>query len=99
MIPTDPAFAHRVLFFNSPRTTGQKQIDGAGRQLLTLVFEGRVCTMTRKRSSADTLRDEPAVDGYLSFFSLFASISNSRFSPPNSAEPFPLSLSPPIVSL
>jgi len=38
-------------------------------------------------------------NGYLSFFSLFASISNSRFSPPNSVEPFPLSLSSSIVSL
>src|SRR5262249_36301567 len=36
---------------------------------------------------------------YLSFFSLLPLISNSRFSPPNSAAPFPLSSSPLIVSL
>src|SRR6516225_472274 len=36
---------------------------------------------------------------YLSFFSLFPLISNSCFWPPNSAAPFPLSLSPSIVSL
>src|SRR4051794_35276313 len=38
-------------------------------------------------------------DDYLSFFSLLPSISHSRFSPPNSAAPFPLSLSPSIFSL
>src|SRR5215813_8773823 len=38
-------------------------------------------------------------DYYLSFFSLLPSISHSRFSPPNSAAPFPLSLSPSIFSL
>src|SRR5207249_1746743 len=36
---------------------------------------------------------------YLSFFSRFPSMSNSCFWPPNSAAPFPLSLSPSIVSL
>src|SRR5260370_6561547 len=36
---------------------------------------------------------------YLSFFSLFPLISHSCFWPPNSAAPFPLSLSPSIVSL
>src|SRR5262249_9953929 len=36
---------------------------------------------------------------YLSFLSLLPSISNSRFSPPNSAAPFPLSLSPSIFSV
>src|SRR3984885_4733234 len=36
---------------------------------------------------------------YLSFFSLFPFISNSCFWPPNSAAPFPLSLSPSIVSV
>src|SRR5581483_7767958 len=36
---------------------------------------------------------------YLSFFSFLPSISHSRFSPPNSAAPFPLSLSPSIASL
>lgn len=35
--------------------------------------------------------------GYLSFFSRFPSMSNSCFWPPNSAAPFPLSLSPSIV--
>ena len=39
------------------------------------------------------------VDPTLSSFSLLPSISHSRFSPPNSAAPFPLSLSPSIVSL
>ena len=35
----------------------------------------------------------------LSLFSLFPSISHSRFSPWKSADPFPLSLSPSIVSV
>ena len=34
-----------------------------------------------------------------SFFSRFASMSHSRFSPANSAAPFPLNLSPSIVNL
>ena len=38
-------------------------------------------------------------DYYLSFFCLLPSISHSRFSPPNSAAPFPLSLSPSTFSL
>ena len=36
-------------------------------------------------------------DCYLSFFSRLPSMSNSRFSPPKSASPFPLSSSPSIV--
>ena len=40
-----------------------------------------------------------AVNRYLSFFSRFPSMSTSSFSPMNSPAPFPLSLSPSIVSL
>src|SRR5262249_24146837 len=50
--------------------------------------------LVRPPSQPSRLRDYD-----LSFFCLLASISHSRFSPPNSAAPFPLSLSPSIVSL
>src|SRR5262249_25234685 len=39
------------------------------------------------------------VSRYLSYFSRFPSMSNSCFSPPNSADPLPLNLSPAKVSL
>src|SRR5260221_6886890 len=39
------------------------------------------------------------ISAYLSFFSRFPLMSNSCFWPPNSAAPFPLSLSPSIVSV
>ena len=41
----------------------------------------------------------PPSGRHLSFFSRFPSMSNSRFSPPTSTAPFPLSLSPSTFSL
>ncbi len=74
--------------------------------LTTSVGATRPAAFRRRRRTipwpASSIRRRNSQDprGYgLSFYCLLASISHSRFSPPKSDSPFPLSLSPLIVSL
>src|SRR6266567_5706479 len=91
----------RVTSTKSPPPPPNDRVQQRGRlgrlQTLESRHAGPVCC--NALFGLETLNAPDAVNRYLSFFSLSALISYSCFWPPNSAAPFPLSLSPSTVSL